>query len=393
MNRKVQQKRKPTPFADAGMITGNAIGGMFGNASLGRGVGKWLGSGIGSIFGSGDYSIAGQIPKYNVITNGSQIPKFDSTRQTNIVCHREYLGDILGTAAFNVGQYPLNPGLPGTFPWLATVAQNYQEYKFHGIVFEFRSLITDFVTGGAPGVVIMSTNYNSGDAAYTTKQAMENAEFAVSTKPTVNLMHGIECADAQTIMPQRYVRTGPVPTGQDVKTYDTGLFQFATQSNPVQNLGELWVSYCVEFFKPILSDDVGGNTSSSRVFRSSVSSASPLGLIQLSNVGDLGLIATANSLQWTAYPGQEYLISLEWVGTTATAFTVPAFSYVGMTSYSTVTAPGNGTVTIPAITNILVSCNLTSPGLVIFGLSGSGLFAGTTTVDIIVTQVSQAIGV
>lgn len=391
---------KQTPFSDAGMIAGKAIGGMFGNSQLGKGVGKWLGSGIGQIFGSGDYQVAGAAPHYNVITNGSQIPKFSSERQTNIVCHREYLGDIIGTSAFNIKQYPLNPGIPTTFPWLATVAQNYQEYKFHGLVFEFRSLVTDFVTGGAPGVVIMATNYNSGDVQYASKQAMENSEFAVSTKPTVNLMHGVECADNQTIMPQRYVRSGPVPTGQDIKTYDTGLFQFATQSNPVQNLGELWVSYCVEFFKPTLSDDIGGNTSSSRAYRATVSSIAPLGLVQFANVGDLNLAITSTSLSWFAYPGTEYYVTLTWIGTTSAAAIYPTTGLVGLTvvnvfnggADSTQRAPPSPTVTTNMILTILVSCTSVTPTDVILNLGTGGVYPASSAVDIVVTQVSNAIG-
>jgi hypothetical protein len=155
----VVKKPKAKPFRDTGGIVGNRIGGMFGNASAGRGIGRWLGTGIGSIFGSGDYTLAGSQPMYNVMMNGSQIPKFDSTRQTNVVCHREYLKDFTGTTGFSLNTFSLNPGLADTFPWLSTVASSYQEYKFHGLVFEFRSLITDFVTGGAPGVIIMATNY------------------------------------------------------------------------------------------------------------------------------------------------------------------------------------------------------------------------------------------
>jgi hypothetical protein len=147
---KQRQKKSSngTPFANLGAMAGGALGGMFGQAGLGAGVGKWLGSGIGSIVGSGDYQQMGSSPKYNVITNGSQIPQFSSLRQTNVVCHREYLGDIQGTAGFNNTAYPLNPGMSQTFPWLSTVAENFQEYRIHGLVFEFRSLITDFVTSG-----------------------------------------------------------------------------------------------------------------------------------------------------------------------------------------------------------------------------------------------------
>jgi hypothetical protein len=246
-------KKKPTPFSDVGSTLGTAIGSMFGGPGVGRNIGRWLGSGIGSIFGSGDYTMVGSRPSYNVLTNGTQIPKFSSTHATNIVCHREYLGDISGTVSFTNTAYPLNPGMFQTFPWLATQAQGYQEYKFHGLIFEFRPLITDFASTGLPGVIVMSTNYNADVPNYVNKQQMENAEFAVSTKPTMALIHGIECDMQQTILPQRYVRSGTVSSGQDLRLYDYGNFQFATQGNtstPVLvNCGSLIVlNFSNQFF-------------------------------------------------------------------------------------------------------------------------------------------------
>lgn len=238
---------KPTPFRDAGKIVGKSAAQFFGIPGF-KDIGSLVGSGIGRIFGSGDYTMTGPTPSVNVLMG--QIPKFSSTKATNIVCHREYIGDITGTSAFTNTSYPLNPGISTTFPWLSQIASNYSQYRFHGVVFEFRPLITDYVTSGAPGVVIMSTNYNADDAAYTTKREMENSEFAVSIKPTNNLLHMIECDPAQTSMSEQYTRQSSTLGIQDKKTYDLGTFQFATQGNPVQLLGELWVTYCVEFFKP-----------------------------------------------------------------------------------------------------------------------------------------------
>jgi hypothetical protein len=268
--------KKVTPFSDVGAIVGSKLGSLLAMPYL-KGVGKWLGSGIGQVFGSGDYQVVGAEPTYNVLMN-SQIPKFSTTRQTNVICHREYLGDILGTAGFNNTAYPLNPGVSKTFPWLSVIAQNYQQYKFHGVIFEFRPLITDFVTNGAPGVVIMATNYNADAVIYNTKQEMENSEYAVSVKPTRELLHGIECDSNQTTISELYVRTGAPPAGQDLRLYDLGNFQFATQVNPIQNLGELWVSYCVEFFKPILPTDVGGNVLSAFTTRTTITNPTPFGL-------------------------------------------------------------------------------------------------------------------
>jgi hypothetical protein len=329
-----QKKKKATPFKDAGGIAGSRIGGMFGNSALGMGVGKWLGSGIGSILGSGDYQMSGPQPQYNVIANGSQIPKFSTTRQTNIVCHREYLGDILGTVGFNNTPYILNPGVSTTFPWLSSVAANYQEYRFHGLVFEFRSLITDFVTGGAPGVIVMATNYNSDAVDYTSKQQMENSEYAVSVKPTLHLMHGIECASGQTILPTKFIRTGAVPVGQDLRLYDQGIFQFATQQNPIQDLGELWVSYCVEFLKPILpivESDAGPGF---HAVRTTSSSVSPLGLTQLKATGTLPVVVSGTTIAISnAEPGSFYMLNLDYnTGSAAITLAYASATFIGCTA-------------------------------------------------------------
>lgn len=320
--------RTATPFGDAGAIAGKAIGQMF-NLPFLKGAGRFLGSGIGSIFGSGDYTITGSNPEYNVLTNSKQIPQFSTTHATNIVCHREYLGDIVGTSAFTNRSYPLNPGDSKTFPWLSTIAQNYQQYKIHGLIFEFRPLITDFVTSGAPGVVVMATNYNANDDAYDTKQEMENSEFAVSVKPTGALMHGVECAKGETVLSQLYVRSGAAPPNQDLRLYDIGTFQFASQNNPVQTLGELWVSYCVEFFKPRLPDDVGGNILSARVSRTGVTSTDNLGTTTTSSSGDLTLtFLSNNSFRFKVNPGNKYVVMLAWAGVVANP-NMPGLTYTG----------------------------------------------------------------
>jgi len=324
--------RKRTPFADTGSILGNSLGGMFGMGSIGRNVGRFLGSGIGSIFGSGDYSLVGQRPAKNNLLTG-QIPQFSTTRATNVVCHREYLGDIMGTSAFTNTQYPLNPGIATTFPWLSTVAPSYQEYKFHGVVFEFRSLITDFVTSGSPGVVIMSTNYNADATLYTSKQQMEQSEFATSVKPTVNLMHAIECAVDQTPVNEKYIRSGSVPVNQDLRLYDHGNFQFATQTNPIQNLGELWVTYCVELFKPILPLTSSTLTGGFHLLRTGATGGVPLGTTTVLSAGSIQPTVTNTNLTWSCpRSGLVYKIDLYWSGAPV-ALSLPGASPIGACAF------------------------------------------------------------
>lgn len=378
--------RTATPFGDAGAIAGRAIGQMF-NLPFLKGAGRFLGSGIGSIFGSGDYTITGTNPEYNVLTNSKQIPQFSTTHATNIVCHREYLGDITGTSAFTNRSYPLNPGDSKTFPWLSTIAQNYQQYKIHGLIFEFRPLITDYVTAGSPGVVVMATNYNANADAYDTKQEMENSEFAVSVKPTGALMHGVECAKGETVLSQLYVRTGAIPSNQDLRLYDIGTFQFASQNNPVQNLGELWVSYCVEFFKPKLPDDVGGNVLSARIARTSVTATDMLGSVTSSSSGDLSVtFLTNNSFKFKVNPGNKYMVMLAWAGVVASP-NMPAVTYTG----GAVTTPTSGyypSNSPASATNVMyyaiVKANTDATELTVTA-SGAGIVL-PTAVDVTITQ-------
>lgn len=382
----------------SGNILGSSIGGLFGAPVLGGNIGKFLGNGIASILGQGDYTMVGPNSSYNVLANSSQIPKFSSTDRTNIICHREYLGDISGTTAFTNTSYPLNPGMFQTFPWLSSLAENFEEYRFHGIIFEFRPLITDFVTSGAPGVIVMSTNYNADAPPYPTKQAMENAEYAVSVKPTNSMIHGVECAVPITILPQRYVRSGNVPSNQDLRLYDYGNFQFATQGNPNQLLGELWVSYCVEFFKPILPVDAGGLVSSGHIARSGGAGATPFGTATVQSSGSLGLTISSTAVSWVAIPSQQYEITVLWNGTNAT-ISAPSISFTGIKQQTYLNndtgtnqfSPQAGLLVAQYSFNCIVQSTITTTGTVTFTLGVGGTVPTASIVDVFITELSNTV--
>ncbi len=395
---RAQNNKRPTPFSDAGAIAGQKLGTMF-NLPYLKGVGKWLGSGIGQIFGSGDYTMMGAKPKYNVLMNGAQIPQFKEGNASNVICHREYLGDILGTTAFTNNSFPLNPGISTTFPWLSVIAQNYQQFRFHGLIFEFRPLITDFVTSGAPGVVVLATNYNADQAPYMTKQEMENSEYAVSVKPTLPLLHGVECATLQTVLNQMYVRTGTLPASNDLKFTDLGLLQLGTQSNPAGiALGELWVSYCVEFFKPILPIDVGGTVASGQSDKTVVTAATnPLGAATRFLKSTNGLAVSGTTITFNGEPGNYYGVTVLWAGTIATTASVhPIFSTTGNCAFvgyydggaSSFVAPSSAITTGMSFDTVLL-CTATSPAVISLtaGLAGQ-LPTGTTSCQVIVRPVA-----
>jgi len=255
----------------SGMYTGR--GGFWGDmwkgtAGVRGAVGNWARSqggvvgalgGLSGALGIGDYTT-------NAIVNDGQgaaehVPSFAPSGASSVtVSHKEYLTDIYGTAAgqsFQNSAFSLNPALQSTFPWLSQLAQNYDEYTIKQLIFTFRSSIAPIGSSGTGqvGTIIMATQYNAGEEPFSDKETMMQYDGAMSAKVIDGLISGVECDPAQNSGSYgKYTRAGPPPAGQDVKTYDLGVFNCAVTNIPAtyenQSLGELWVSYTVELRKP-----------------------------------------------------------------------------------------------------------------------------------------------
>nr|QKV51093.1 putative capsid protein [Crucivirus sp.] len=183
------------------------------------------------------------------------------------ISHREYLSDVYapGTAGSGIAttfqntSYSLNPGLQSTFTFLSQIAQNFDEYEFIQLLFHYRSTTTDIgsSTTGQCGTIIMTTNYNASTAPFADKQSMIEYAHSHSVKVTENMTHGVEChPDKTALSTHLYTRSQPVQSGQDIKTYDHGLFQLAIANCPSAfnglPIGELWCEYTVVLRKPKL---------------------------------------------------------------------------------------------------------------------------------------------
>lgn len=250
--------------SDIGKLLGGAVGGLVGHRDMGAKVGSWLGGKGAEMTGFGAYKVA-----HNSLV--AQVPTIANPRKEGAtqVRHREYIGQVMSSQDFKV-QYalPINAAQPQTFPWLSQIAQNYTQYEVNGALFEFVSTSGD-ATGSntALGTVVMATNYDSVLPAFNNKQQMLNQEFSTDAKPSINCIHPIECASNQTTIPLLYTRTGAVPANTDQRLYDLGVFYLATQGNQLDgegnpiSLGELWITYDVLLYKPLLGGAVGGSPS------------------------------------------------------------------------------------------------------------------------------------
>lgn len=239
-----------------GRSLGGALGGEHWSATGGQ-AGNW----ISKILGFGDYEV-----KSNSIVsglNGDPVPAMHSSNDSVIVRHREYVTDVFSATTFANDGYPINPGNQKLFPWLAPIAANFRMWRLRGCLFEYKSTCATSIASANPamGSVMMTTNYNVYDPLFTNKTMVDNNTYTTSGRPMDTFVHPLECAPMLSPYQWMYVRTNGVPSGQDQRLYDMGLFQLArigTQS--VANVGELWITYEIELAKPILYGGLGIDT-------------------------------------------------------------------------------------------------------------------------------------
>lgn len=245
------------------------------NQSLGSKIGSQLGSFLGhgaqqvlkAITGFGEYNV----DHNSILEGGMSPPTIVNTIQKGgfIVRHREYVSDIVASTAFSNHTFDINPGLPGTFPYLSQIAKAFELYRMRGLVYEFKSMSSDSVLSAsastALGTVAMATQYNSLNPGFTNLIAMENHEFSNACKPSCDFYHPVECKKSLISVSELYTRTGAVPDNADIRLYDLGQFNIATSGmqNATGVIGQLWCTYEVEFYQAkydaptsILSDHV-----------------------------------------------------------------------------------------------------------------------------------------
>jgi hypothetical protein len=247
-----------TALVGAGRTAGGFIGDKIGAGKQGADIGGNLATRLSKIFGMGDYST--NACACNALIKGSPTSaayaQFGNMNDGTRVVHRDYISDVYTstvTNQFTNTVIPINPGLASFVPYLSNIAQNYEEYRINGMVFEFISTTSPFSTGNSMGSVIMSMEYNAANPAYTSKAQMENSDFAISARFDKNMAYGVECkTNAQN---HYYVRSGA--SALPVTTTDLGLFQIATNPSstfPTNSaIGELWVSYDITFYRPRVS--------------------------------------------------------------------------------------------------------------------------------------------
>jgi hypothetical protein len=349
------------------------------------------------IWGRGAYKMS-QNSMFDVTTQ-SQVPMMHSNSESVTFRHREYICDISSSTTFNTTVFSINPGLAATFPYLSGIAQNFQEYEFKGLVYEFKSTSADALnsTNTALGTVMLAAQYRADAAPFINKEQLLNEMWSVDTKPSCNVVLPIECSPAENPLSIQYIRANAVPAGQDTKLYDLASVTVATYgSQAVCDIGELWASYEVVLRKPQLSGAINLYGLGAHYVCSGVTSALPLGTSFVSKIDSIGLVLTSTTITLPLQTEGTFIVY--YVNHSSGTFTSSNsnFTYTNATPVGTVSVntpnsyvflPENGAVTDEwsyyetfKVLDNTKACRLTA-------YTAGTIATGTATADVYIYQV------
>lgn len=387
------------PIIKEALINGGGALGALVNVPGGRSMGASLGKRLSKLVGSGDYTTNEVSVNSLINSNRSTLPSasFGSDGTEVRVRRREFLSDVLTSAtagAFKNYSYSINPGLSATFPFLSQLAANYEEYCFDGLVFEFITSASPYISTSALGTVVASMEYNASSPLFTSKFTMENSAAAVSTRLDKSLMYGIECARGQNAQNCYYVRTGTstVP----LNSTDMGNFQLAIAPGagvPVSSvIGELWVTYDVALKRPVLNPSRVGTLSYAATGASTTAVAGTANMVTTTSGRLSSSTFTSGTLSGvftlTGLVGDVVLCSIYHFGTASTTWTFPTYTYAGCeaklgimgdSTLSSNGAPGAAGSTTKTVTNVLVK--LTAASAIVTATYTAGVLPTASVVN------------
>jgi hypothetical protein len=262
----------------------------------------------------------------------------NGNKQRMIISEREYIGEIIPSAypAFSLQQYPVNPGQAACFPWLSSIARNFEKYEFESLAFVYKREVSEYAANGQTGKVVMSFDSDATDPAPTTKQQLEDCKPNQDCMPCENMRLVVPKALLKRFNDAHYVRPGAQPANTDLKTYDVGVLNVCCQGTAANTaVGELHVEYTVRVMIPILIAAIGAGTLQGA--GGSLAAATPFGAVPVSTGFYALAKSVANALVLVASGltvGVEYELSSYILGTVITGFHLSAVT--GTTAVSTV---------------------------------------------------------
>lgn len=177
-------------------------------------------------------------------------PKVRTTSRECFITHREYVQDIIvpGGGMFDIiVDQPINPGNATLFPWLSSIANNYETYSFDKLDFIFEPQSST----GQGGTIMIAVDYDAVDLAPVSKTAMMNYKGAVQSPPWFACVYHCEPSDLHKYKQYYMTQSATTPTTTDEKTYFVGnIYLAANTAGTPEEVGGFYIEYTVRLFTP-----------------------------------------------------------------------------------------------------------------------------------------------
>jgi len=169
-----------------------------------------------------------------------------SKRAVQVINNRELIATVNGSVAFAISTFHVNPGNITTFPWLSTVAAQYEHYRFRALRFKFVTRAPSSATGS----VILSPQYRVNEGTPSTETQVSNTQDAVEGVVWNDLDCPMDVKSMFELGARKMIRSSPA-FGGDPNLYDAANFFIAVLGQAdTTAIGKLWVEYSVELFVP-----------------------------------------------------------------------------------------------------------------------------------------------
>jgi len=182
-----------------------------------------------------------------------------NTRTGHRVVHRELVsGAIAGSVAYTKQLVlQLNPGLSASFPWLSSIASQFEHYTIHKLTLLFVSTSSTSATGA----VIIAPEYDPTANDPATETNMTQMSGAIEAPSWQSCRVTLDPQAMHPAGPKKFTRLGNIPG--DLRLSDVGKLYVASSGQANTNpIGKVWLEYDVEFFKP---QDIAALTQQSRL--------------------------------------------------------------------------------------------------------------------------------